>query len=157
MIDKYPNPVVTFVVESEANLLLVLRGHEEMNSPGKWAFPGGKIEAKETIIEAIRREVGEETGLILSDEGAFLNSYTFRRTDGRYSLGLTFLVRALGRNVVLGDGLKDYKWIKSVQEIENLECVPGIANHGERGLSRLKAGPLESLEAMNLVSEKKIH
>lgn len=46
---------------SEGKLLLVRRGRD----PGKglWAVPGGKVDVGETLTEAVRREVAEETGL----------------------------------------------------------------------------------------------
>jgi len=42
-------------------LLLIERANEP--SKGNWSFPGGRIELGETILEATRREVREETGL----------------------------------------------------------------------------------------------
>lgn len=49
------------VVIHEGKVLLVRRGQE----PGKdtWGLPGGLVEVGETIAEALRREVAEETGL----------------------------------------------------------------------------------------------
>ncbi|MDA8039559.1 MAG: NUDIX domain-containing protein [Actinomycetota bacterium] len=59
-----PVLAVGAVVEVGDKLLLVRRGR----SPGKgrWALPGGRVEAGESLAEAVAREVREETGLEVS-------------------------------------------------------------------------------------------
>jgi ADP-ribose pyrophosphatase YjhB (NUDIX family) len=55
-------PCVGAVVQDDAGrLLLIRRGH----APGRglWSLPGGRVEAGESVAEAIEREVREETGL----------------------------------------------------------------------------------------------
>lgn len=48
------------VVDGE-RVLLIRRGHEPMK--GEWSLPGGALEVGETLLEGVRREVLEETGL----------------------------------------------------------------------------------------------
>jgi 8-oxo-dGTP diphosphatase len=48
------------VVDGE-RVLLIRRGHEPMK--GQWSLPGGALEVGETLIDGVRREVLEETGL----------------------------------------------------------------------------------------------
>jgi mutator protein MutT len=42
-------------------VLLVKRAHEPLK--GEWSVPGGAVEVGETLEDAVRREVREETGL----------------------------------------------------------------------------------------------
>lgn len=42
-------------------MVLIERGHEPLK--GYWSIPGGVVETGETLDEALRREVREETGL----------------------------------------------------------------------------------------------
>ena len=52
------------VVVREGHLLLVQR--DKAPGEGLWAVPGGQVVPGESLIEAVRREVREETGLDVS-------------------------------------------------------------------------------------------
>ena len=59
-----PKPIqeaVSVALIHHGRVLLVLRGREP--AKGKYAFPGGRVEAGETFEAAARRELLEETGL----------------------------------------------------------------------------------------------
>jgi 8-oxo-dGTP diphosphatase len=64
---KHPHPAVTVdgVVfgfdDADLKLLLVKRKLEPFQ--GQWALPGGFVQAKEDLEEAVRRELAEETGI----------------------------------------------------------------------------------------------
>ncbi len=49
----------------EAGRVLLARRGPEMSMPGKWEFPGGKVEPGETPEAALAREVAEELGVTI--------------------------------------------------------------------------------------------
>jgi 8-oxo-dGTP diphosphatase len=54
------------IVDGQGRVLLVKRGNEPRK--GHWSIPGGLIEIGETMADATRREVLEETGLAVTPE-----------------------------------------------------------------------------------------
>lgn len=54
--------VVAAIIEQDGLILLAQRPLHA-DQPGRWEFPGGKVEAGETQPEALRRELREELGI----------------------------------------------------------------------------------------------
>lgn len=51
------------VIIHDGRVLLVKRGHAPLL--GEWSIPGGGLELGESVREGVRREVQEETGLLI--------------------------------------------------------------------------------------------
>lgn len=64
---KYAIAAVGCVLVKNNSILLIKRGYAPR--PGVWAVPGGAIEAGETIDEAAKRELEEETGIVAEPLG----------------------------------------------------------------------------------------
>ena len=62
---RYNNRGVTVdaVIVKDNKILLIKRGNEPFK--GFWALPGGYVGWDETVEDAVKREVAEETGLIV--------------------------------------------------------------------------------------------
>ena len=77
------------VIQEEKVLLVKLAyGHQG------WILPGGYVRPTETIGDAVRREVLEETGLVA--EPVELVSVRSRITEGRNDLYAAFLMKVVG-------------------------------------------------------------
>jgi 8-oxo-dGTP diphosphatase len=54
------------IVDDQLRVLLIKRGAEPIK--GSWTLPGGLLELGETLFEGVKREVAEETGLIVTPQ-----------------------------------------------------------------------------------------
>lgn len=66
-----PFQVVAALIRQDDSILLVRQQGPADPAPN-WAMPGGVVEAGETLLDALSREVREETGLTVDDSGSLL-------------------------------------------------------------------------------------
>lgn len=67
MAEKPPLHVAVAVIfDAEGRVLVALR-EKHRHQGGKWEFPGGKVEAGESIREALVREIHEEVGIAIEE------------------------------------------------------------------------------------------
>jgi 8-oxo-dGTP diphosphatase len=96
------------VLDGAARVLLVQRGRP----PGKgdWTLPGGRVEAGETLKDAVAREVREETGIAARVVCA-LGVVTVSREGFSYAIHEHLLI-ALGDSLdpVAADDADDARW-----------------------------------------------
>ncbi len=55
--------IVNGLLLRNQRVLMGLRSPSRRNFPGVWSFPGGHVEAGETLEMALNRELGEEVGV----------------------------------------------------------------------------------------------
>lgn len=55
--------VVAALIKKDGKVLIAKRSTGNLDLLGKWEFPGGKVEANETEMVAIEREILEEFGI----------------------------------------------------------------------------------------------
>ena len=98
------------VVDAEGRLLLVRRAHDPF--AGTWDLPGGFLEEAEHPLDALRRELLEETGLEvepLDFVGAWLDRYG-DGPDAPTTLNLYWTARVVGGEPVAGDDAAELRW-----------------------------------------------
>ncbi len=118
---------ITALIKNKAKdkFLIIKRHKNEIAFPGKWAFPGGKVERGQTVLETLKREVLEEVGLEIGDYKKYLEDYTFVRPDGHNVVGFCFEVIAKSENVKISKDFEDFKWIKP-EELSSFDHIEGM-------------------------------
>jgi 8-oxo-dGTP diphosphatase len=69
-------PGVGVLVILKHNEKVLLGKRKNSHGHGEWSFPGGHLELNETIEECGKREVLEETGIIIKNNSVIDNEYT---------------------------------------------------------------------------------
>ncbi len=66
-VSEQPIPVAVGLVFNEREQILIAQRTPQQEQGGLWEFPGGKLEAAETVGEALIRELKEEVGIDVLD------------------------------------------------------------------------------------------
>ncbi len=109
--------------EKEQFLLL---SSPRRNGRNEWQTVSGGLEAGETVLDGILREVREEVGNIQVRPLTVLHSQTFHYDENvRFMVGINYLLRYEGGEVVPGDDMtgSDFRW----WGLDELETA--VANH----------------------------
>ncbi len=104
----------------EGKYLLVRRSAEKYPEVGaKWDIVGGRIDPGTTLLENLKREVKEETGLEIIDEPQIISAQDILRLEDRHIVRLTYRGVADGE-VVLSEEHDEFGWF-TMDEINKLE------------------------------------
>ncbi|MGP3928270.1 NUDIX hydrolase [Streptomyces sp. 8N616] len=88
------------IPDADGNVLLLHRTADDYLG-GLWELPSGSIEAAETLIDALHREVEEETGLKVTAVGDYLGHFDYLSKSGKKTRQFNFAATAAGETVKL--------------------------------------------------------
>ncbi|WP_282610564.1 NUDIX hydrolase [Pelagibius sp. Alg239-R121] len=110
--------IVNALVFRKEKILLVKRSPHRRNYPGKWSFPGGHVEAGESIEDALKRELMEELAIRPTDY-AFLQIIADPNALGAEVNYHIFAVTAWeeGEPTLQGSEHTEFKWVYPVDAI----------------------------------------
>jgi 8-oxo-dGTP diphosphatase len=105
------------IFDAESRVLLIRRGHEPY--AGSYALPGGFVEIGETVENACRREVQEETGIEV-DQLRLVGVYSDPARDPRGHTVSVAFVTILPRAVTpkAGSDAAGAEWIDDWRSVE---------------------------------------
>ena len=123
-----PYLAVSAAIIREGKVLLVRRAKPTVSPV--YTLPGGVVEAGETLHEAVKREIGEETGLTIEPLAlAGHREFLLRDTDlrvARHFVILCFASRWIAGEPILNEELAEFLWLQP-EEVAALNTTERLA------------------------------
>jgi 8-oxo-dGTP diphosphatase len=116
---------VSGIVFNEQHSVLLIKRNQPP-ALGLWSIPGGKLEAGETLVEACRREVKEETGMDI--RVVSMVAVVERKIDRFHYVIVDFLAElesVCSATPVAQTDVSEARWV-SMQQLDDFELVPGL-------------------------------
>lgn len=136
-----PELAVSAAIFRNGEVLVVRRAGAP--AKGLWTLPGGRVEVGETLVDALKREIVEETALTIDVIGLagyreiILPQAVGER--GRHFVILPFAARWISGEPVLNEELSDGRWMP-VEAVAALPTTDGLIDI-LREAERLAAAP----------------
>lgn len=99
------------IITSGQGVLLLKRADDDPQGPGYWDLPGGGMEPGETIYESMKRELQEETKLIVNDLQLVFGHTEARENDKQLRIRLGIHATTKQHEPTLSHEHSQYKWI----------------------------------------------
>lgn len=124
---EYPSaPIVAVGVIIREGERIVLIQRDKEPSKGLWAFPGGAVELGESLQDAARREVFEETGLIVAvGEVATVIDHVVCDEAGQtryHYVIIDYMARPMGGTLQPGTDVSDARWFR-LADLDDLDMT----------------------------------
>ena len=104
--------------EAQTFVLLIQRGREPFKD--KWALPGGFIEMDETLEAACKRELEEETGLLVTKMTQFKTYDAINRDPRHRTISVVYAAKLGEKKKVIGsDDAAKADWF-SIEDLPEL-------------------------------------
>jgi nucleoside triphosphatase len=133
---QFPEPTVGALIFNDQDQLLIVKTHKWH---GNYTIPGGHVELGEHLIEALEREIREETGLQLRD-AKFVCYQEFVYDEcfwqDRHFVFFDFLCRVNSGQVQLNDEAEAFVWV----DLDQVENYP-IDNYLRHSLEIIRENP----------------
>lgn len=118
-----PEVCVGAIAVVDGSLLMVRRGRGP--AQGTWSVPGGRVEPGETLVEAVVRELAEETGLVGVCES--MVGWAERIGPDHHYVILDFSVTVMSDDdPVAGDDAAEAVWVP-LHAVAELTLADGLA------------------------------
>lgn len=114
------------IFNKDMDILLLKRNPERGTwMPNKFALVGGGVDEGETPIQAIEREIREETGLEINN---FTEKFVLQRNEDSVEHVFITKYNGDGNDVQINEEHNDFGWF-NLKEIEELDAVPNLLDY----------------------------
>ena len=111
------------LIVKDNKILLVKRANEP--NKGKWSIPGGVVKLGESLTDALKREIMEETGLEIKVSDVVCVSEEIIKDENKIKFHyviIDFIAEVTGGELKVGSDALEARWV-GFNELDSLEIV----------------------------------
>ncbi|MDD4989077.1 MAG: NUDIX hydrolase [Candidatus Pacebacteria bacterium] len=102
--------VKAFLKNKEGKFLLLRRSEKYKDIKGNWDIVGGRINPGSSLFDNLKREILEETGLVLHETPQILTAQDILRVHGKHIVRISYIANIEGEPKIDGEST-DFKWM----------------------------------------------